>query len=58
MDLLVIDGEAIGEKLLRISWFDEDEIVVGVNPSLSVRPATPFPSDLKVGYEPGTRLGS
>jgi len=57
VDLLVIDGEAVGEKLLTINWFDEGEIVVHVDSSLSVRPVAPFPSDLKVGYEPGTRLG-
>jgi hypothetical protein len=58
VDLLTIDGEALGEKRLRIGWFDDNEIVVGVDSALVVHPATPWPSDLSVGYEPGTRLGS
>ena len=57
VDLIAIDGEAIGEKQLKLGWVDEDEIVISVDPSLGVWPARPFPSDLKVGYAPGTRLG-
>jgi len=58
MDLVMIGGEAVGEKQLRINWAGEDEIVIAVDPSLSVTPLPEFPGGLKVGYEPGTRLGS
>lgn len=56
--LLAIDGDASAPGLLTIGWVDETEFVISLHSAFSIRPATPFPSDLKVGYAPGTRLGS
>jgi len=58
LDLVEIDGEALGEKQLRLGWIDDDEIVIEANSALTVHPVNQEATDLRVGYAPGTRLGS
>src|SRR5262249_19124720 len=57
LELLEIDGEAIGEKQLRNRWLDDNEIVVAADSALTIHPSDLDATDLKVGYAPGTRLG-
>ena len=57
-ELFMIDGEALGEKMLKIRWVSDNELAVAVDPALRVFPATLTSSDLRVTYAPTTRLGS
>lgn len=58
VELFELGGEALGEKQLRLGWINDDELIVGADKALALHPIDLEATDLKVGYEPGTRLGS